>query len=102
MTPESRLKNQIKLYCGERNWLCYHVNVATVQLMTGQYFRTGLPKGFPDLLILTDDGRCIFCETKIKPRKPTTEQLHFINNLQQRGFKAFVAYDLNEFISEVN
>lgn len=59
-------------------------------------------KVFPDLLILTDDGRAIFCEGKIKPRKPTQDQINFIANLVNRKFTAFVAYTLEEFISEIN
>jgi len=55
----------------------------------------------PDLTIITDDGRVIFCETKIHPRKPTQEQINFIANLQARNIKAFVAYTLEEFINEV-
>jgi hypothetical protein len=55
----------------------------------------------PDLTIITDDGRVIFCETKIHPRKPTQEQINFINMLNTRGIKAFVAYSLEEFIENV-
>lgn len=101
MTPEQYLDKQIMLYCGGRNWLCFHANVGNVLTANGTYFRTGLPVGFPDLLILTDTGKTIFCETKIHPRKPTVDQVNFINNLVSRGFTAFVAYSLDEFIKKV-
>lgn len=100
-TPEQRLTKQIMIYCGERNWLCFHANVGKVKLADGRYFETGLPKGFPDLIILTDKGQAIFCETKIHPRKPTLDQIKFINILRERGFLAFVAYSLEEFIENV-
>ena len=101
MTPESRLKNEIRIYCGEHNWLCFHINVATIKLPNGSYLKTGVPKGWPDLTILTDTGVSIYCETKIHPRKPTEDQIKMIKNLKARGFRAFVAYSLEEFIYEI-
>lgn len=101
MTPEQALDKKIMLYCGKRNWLCFHINVGKFRLPDGTYFQTGVPVGYPDLTILTNDNRVIFCETKIHPRKPTIEQINFIENLRMRGFKAFVAYTLEEFIKEV-
>ena len=101
MTPEQALDKSIMLWCGKRNWLCFHINVGGGMLKSGGYFHTGVPVGWPDLTILTNDGEVIFCETKIKPRKPTQEQLNFIANLKERGFKAFVAYSLEEFIENV-
>lgn len=102
MTPEQILTKQIMLYCGGRNWLCFHVNVGKIKLPNGTFFQTGVPKGWPDLTIITDDGQVIFCETKIHPRKPTQEQLDFIANLRSRHIKAFVAYTLEEFIDEIH
>lgn len=102
MTPEQHLDKQIMIWCGEHNWLCFHCNVGKVKTADGRIFSTGLPVGFPDLLILTDTGKAIFCETKIKPRKPTKEQLNFIQNLTNRNFLAFVAYTLEEFVNKIN
>lgn len=101
MTPEQALDKEIMLYCGEHNWLCFHINVGKVKLYDGSYFRTGVPKGWPDLIIIKDNGEIAFCETKIHPYKPTQEQLKFIAELKKRGFRAFVAYNLEEFIEEV-
>lgn len=47
MTPEVALYKQIMLYCGEHNWLCFHINVGGGKLANGTYFTTGVPKGFP-------------------------------------------------------
>ena len=102
MTPEQALDKQIMLYCGQKNWLCFHINVGKFRMPDGTYFQTGVPKGWPDLTIIKDNGKIAFCETKIKPRKPTEEQLNFIKNLNNRGFNAFVAYDLEEFIKEID
>ena len=101
MTPEQVLDKNIMLWCGQHDWLCFHTNVGKVQMIDGRYFDTGLPKGWLDLLILTNKGQVIFCETKIHPRKPTKEQINTIEVLRKRGFLAFVAYSLEEFIEAV-
>ena len=101
MTPEQVLDKKIMLWCGEHDALCFHTNVGKVQMIDGRYFDTGLPKGWLDLLILTNKGQVIFCETKIHPRKPTKEQINTIEVLRKRGFLAFVAYSLEEFIEAV-
>lgn len=68
--------------------------------ITGDYFDTGLPTGYPDLTII-GYGWIAFCETKIHPRKPTKEQLAFLAEMKKRGHKAFVAYNLNDFINGI-
>ena len=99
MTPEKILSKQIQAVCGENNIICFDVNVGRGQLITGSYFRTGLPRGFSDLLLFTSNGKTAFIETKIKPRKPTQEQINFINTMKKRGFIAGVVYDINDFIN---
>lgn len=99
-TPEQRLTKQIMLWCGERDYLCFHCNVGGGLMANGTYFRTGLPEGWPDLMILKNNGKISFCETKIHPRKPTQKQLDMIKELNNRGFNAFVAYNLDEFVSK--
>ena len=100
MTPEIRLSNLIRIECGVRNWLCFHINVGTVRTADGRYFQTGVPEGYPDLTIITDSGIIFFVETKIKPRKPTAKQLDFISDLHARGFIAEVIYDINNLSDE--
>ena len=99
MTPEKILSKQIQAVCGENNIICFDVNVGGGQLITGSYFRSGLPRGFSDLLLFTSNGKTAFIETKIKPRKPTQEQINFINTMKKRGFIAGVVYDINDFIN---
>lgn len=53
------------------------------------------------MIILTNNGKVIFCETKVKPNRPTKEQINTIEVLRKRGFLAFVAYSLEEFIEVV-
>ncbi len=105
-TPEQKLDKEIMIWCGQHDMLCFHANVGKIiyrDERTGErrYFDTGLPVGFPDLLILTNDGKTVFCETKIHPRKPTPEQVKTINLFKSRGFAAFVSYSLEEFIESL-
>ena len=107
MTPEQVLDKKIMLWCGQHNWLCFHTNVGKIKFYDEKqkewrYFDTGLPVGWPDLMILTDNGKVIYCETKIHPRKPTKEQLNTIDVLVKRGFLAFVCYSVEQFIEEVS
>lgn len=101
MTPEHKLMSEIKLWCGQHDYECFHVNVGKVKLSDGRWFDTGIPKGASDLWIFTNNGKTIFCETKVHPRKPTLEQLNFIEQQKKRGFVAFVCYSLQEFINNV-
>lgn len=68
-------------------------------MQDGTYFNTGVPVGWPDLTIITDNGQVLFIETKIKPRKPTEDQIKMLDNLRNRGFIAEVIYDFNQFLS---
>lgn len=97
MTPEKRLMNEIRIECGRRGWVVIRMNVGKVRMDNGRWFDTGIPKGFPDMMVLTNDGRAFFVETKIKPRKPTKQQVEKLNLLQSLGFKAEVIYDIDEF-----
>lgn len=102
MTKEKYLMNQIRLYASSKGWIVIRNNVGTFKLADGTFINTGLPKGWPDLMILSPNGQTAFCETKIRPRKPSKDQLSMISLLQSYGFIAFVAYDLDEFIKKMN
>lgn len=96
MTPEHRLMNEIRLWCGEHDCLCFRCNVGRYLLADNTWMDTGLPKGFPDLLILTNNGRAVFCECKVRPNKPSKEQIGFIELVRQRGFAAGVCYSVQD------
>ena len=106
MTPEQVLTKNIMIWCGEHDMLCFHTNVGKIKFWDPvqeqeRFFDTGLPKGWPDLMILTNKGKAIYCETKIRPRRPTAEQFTTIKLLNSRGFTAFVAYNMDDFTSEM-
>lgn len=103
---ETNLYKKIQIWCSEQDWLCFHINVIRGQwknMKNGivSWLDTGVPEGWSDLIVLTDKGQTIFCEAKVGKNKPTKDQLKFIKIMRERGFLAFVAYSLEEFIENV-
>jgi hypothetical protein len=97
MTPESRLKAQVELFLSELGYIPLRLNVFQVFTRDGIPIRTGLPKGCSDIVaIQSGTGRAVFVETKVKPRKPTAEQLNFIEVMRKQGAIAGVVYSIDE------
>lgn len=95
LTPESKLAKEIQLYCGQRNWIIIRQQSGLFYDQNGNMIRIGFP-GLSDYLILTDTGIPIFAELKVRPNKPTKEQLHFINVMNARGVRAGVIYSIED------
>lgn len=90
MLERAVMKN-VRLWCGQHDIVCFRVNVGKVRVLrddgTLDWFDTGLPKGFPDLLALGHNGRSYFIETK-KPKNAyqRKEQKDFQAMAEARGF----------------
>lgn len=102
MHNEHYIQNQIRLWCGQHDYLCFRCNVGKVLTAQNTWFDTGLPEGFSDLLILTDNGKAIFCEVKSAVGKQRMAQRQFELEVTGRGFKYILAHSLEEFINEIN
>lgn len=96
MTSEARLKKQVAAYLGERGYT-YHPQV------TGMFYTAnGTPisigtRGTADhLYIQPETGRAVWIETKVRPRKPTPEQLNFISVMRRQGCIAGVVYEIKD------
>lgn len=103
MTPESKLKAQVELYLSELGYIPLRLNVFQAFTRDGIPIRTGLPKGTSDLLAISPSGQAVFVETKVRPHKPTAEQLNFIEVMRKQGAIAGVVYsidDLNELLNK--
>lgn len=94
---ETDLMNLIRLKLTELGYTVFRVNVGTVRLPDGRYFKTGLPTGFSDLFAIKD-GRVCFLEVKVKPNKPTAEQIVFLNQMRIKGCIAGVVYSVEEAV----
>ena len=93
---EKKLTKELLLLCGKNNIIAFDVNVGKVRLENGRYFNTGLPKGFSDLLLFTNDGRVFFFEVKVKPNKLSKEQVDFIQIMRKRNFFADALFSVND------
>lgn len=92
---ESDLMSLIRLRLSQQGYKVFRANVGNVRLADGRFFNTGLPKGFSDLFAVKN-GRIYFLETKVKPNKPTPEQLNFIEQMKRCGCVAGVVYSVEE------
>lgn len=101
MTPEHRIMNEIRLWCGENNILCFRCNVGKVRMANGGYFDTGLPSGFSDLIILANK-QIYFCEVKTKTGKQRDDQIQFMNLVRDRGYCYFVARSVSDCLFILN
>lgn len=101
MTAEHRIMNEIRLWCGENNILCFRCNVGRVRLATGGYFDTGLPSGFSDLIILANQT-IYFCEVKTPTGKQRPDQIKFMNAVRERGYTYFIARSVNDCLFIIN
>lgn len=95
MIREHNIQNEIRLWCGQHNILCFRCNVGKVQMTNGQWFDTGLPEGFSDLIILTNKT-IYFCEVKTKTGKQREAQIKFMNIVRNLGYNYFVARSIDD------
>lgn len=103
MTPEHALINQIRIECGKLGYIVIRMNIFKGQMIMPngdiRHIESGIPKGFPDLMILRTNGEACFIETKIHPRKPTSDQVKVQKILCNLGFKAGTVYSLKEALN---
>jgi hypothetical protein len=92
---ETDLMNNIRLFLSKNGFIVFRANVGKFQLKDGRWFDVGLPRGFSDLFAVKD-GKIYFLEIKVKPNKPSEEQLHFIEAMKKKGCYAKVIYDIEE------
>ena len=93
---EHNIQNEIRIWCGQHDILCFRCNVGSVRTADGKWFDTGLPEGFPDLLILDNHGNTYYCEVKTKKGKQRQAQIDFMNLVRKRGHKYFVARSIKD------
>ena len=94
---EHNIQNEIRLWCGTHGILCFRCNVGKVLTATGDYFETGLPVGFSDLIILYNKT-IYFCEVKTLKGKQRQCQVDFMNMIRSYGYTYFVARCVDDVI----
>ena len=91
---ESQLLNDVMREIGKHGAV-FRTNSGSVRLANGKSFR-GLPKGFADCMLVRPGGTIAFVECKVKPNKPTPEQITFIEKMRSLGCRAGVAYSVDD------
>lgn len=96
MGKEHKLMDDIRLALSLKGAVVFRANVGYFKTADGRFISTGLPKGFSDLFGTLPNGKSFYIECKIKPNKPTQEQLNFIERMKRLGAYAGVAYSVEE------
>ena len=100
---EHDIQNEIRAWCGEHNLLAIRINVGLFRdLYSERIINSGPPKGWPDLQILDNDGRIIFCECKARYGRLREDQKKVHAVLRSRGFKVLVPHSFEEFVKEMS
>lgn len=99
---EDQLQIAVCEYAELRNLPFFHVaNERRCSMQYGRLLkRKGVKPGFSDCFMPRGNHtfKGLFIELKIKPNKPTPNQLIFIENMISEGYAAHVCYSLVEAI----
>lgn len=78
------------------------INTGTGRTPDGRVFRTGTPKGYPDISgNRRSDGKAVYIEVKVKPNKPTPEQAEYIRQRREEGCLAGVCYSVEDALAVI-
>jgi len=98
---EHDVQNKIRIWCGQHNWLAFRANVIGGYTPDGRWVTSGLPEGFPDLIVLTDNGRTIYVECKTLKGRARDAQLNMHKQMRDRGHIVVMPRSLEQFIQEI-
>ena len=100
---EHDIQDEIRIWCGEHNFLAIRINVGLFRaLYSDRVIDAGPPNGWPDLQIFDNHGHIIFCECKAKYGRLRDDQKKVHANLIKRGFAVIVPKSLEDFIKEIS
>lgn len=113
MTKEHAIQNNIRMALLERGYLVIRQNVGegwvgdpaiqrsdgSVIIGNARRFSSGMPRGWPDLMVIGSGGIVGFIEVKTSKGKPSQHQLVALNKLKSLGIRAGIARSPKEAIS---
>ena len=75
-------------------WACIYANV-NGQYRKGQRPEPGLKSGVPDIFVAVPSGQFhgMYCEIKVKPNRPSHDQMEWMQRLRKCGYSCVVCYD---------
>lgn len=92
---ERDVQNLIRLWCGSRGYLCFRANAGGVVTEDGKAFRTGLPNGFSDLMVL-HHRTVSFVEVKSPTGRLRDDQRAFMEAVRSHGYEYLVARSVSD------
>ena len=96
---ERNLQAQCMLEASKRHLLCYHFEAVNVRLPSGGYKRSGVPVGWPDLIIICPrTSKTMYAELKVKYNTTSNAQDTLLDVLPN----AYVIRDIKTFIQHLD
>ena len=99
---ESEIQKAILDYLKLKKHLVFkHRNVGIFKQDTGKYIPLAAgEKGISDILGCTTQGKFLAVEVKMPGKKPSPEQIEFLDKVNKCGGIGFVAYSLDDVINQ--
>lgn len=95
---ETILQNEIRIELSKLGCIVLRHDVGTFRSPDGKHAVKIGTIGEPDLTVLCPNGKTVWLEVKVKPNKPTKEQLAFIKRATEMGHIAAVVYSVEEAV----
>lgn len=84
--PEHLIQDQIRLALSAHQCTVFRVNVGSVRLPDGRFFKTGVPSGHPDLYgFRWSDHQVFYIEVKTLTGRPRKDQIAFHERMTELG-----------------
>lgn len=96
MTTEQDILSLIRLALSERGIISWRNNTGALKDKDGRLIRYGLCPGSSDIIGIMPDGRFLAIEVKKPGKKPTPEQLNFIEAIRRHGGIAGVVHGVED------
>ena len=101
--PEHLIQDQIRLALSRNQCTVFRVNVGSVRLPDGRYFKTGVPSGHPDLYgFRWSDNQIFYIEVKNERGRPRRDQIQFHHMLTSHGIVHGIARSPEDAIKIVD
>ena len=103
MQSEHDVQNLIRIALSANNCTVFRINVGSVKLPDGRYFKTGVPSGYSDLNgFKWSNGKAFFIEVKNETGKPRLDQIRFNKFLMSKNIICGIARSPDDALKIVN
>ena len=98
---EHDIQNEIRIWCGEHKLLAFRANVIKGYSPDGRWITSGLPEGFPDVIVLTNQGQTIYveCKTLVGRAREKQKRLHAV--MRKMNHVVLIPRSLEQFIEMI-